>query len=917
MSRKAIVVAVGILLAPVGAAVAQDLRVAPYVSGLAQPVGLVADPSDPTRQFVVEKGGRVRVIERGVLRAEPALDISGVVASDGEQGLLGLAVDPHFRTTGRIWVDFTRASDGATVVARFTRAAGDPLRFDVASRFDLRFADQPAQRFITQPAANHNGGKLLFLPDGTLLVAMGDGGGGNDTYRTAQDPQQLLGKLLRIDVSVPDVAGAPLEQRVDAERGYRVPPDNPFVDGVPIAARQEIWAFGVRNPWRVTVDDPVLGGTGALLIADVGQSAREEVDYEPAGSGGGNYGWPLMEGTLVNASAPSGVTGAYPPLVAPVHEYGRTDGVSITGGYVYRGRLLGNAFVGRYVYGDLSNRLRSIALTVPAAGPLAAGDVREHTTEVGGLSGGLVSIDADTTGELYLVMLSGAILRLTTTADADGDGVDDAWAAQTGLAGLPADTRGPYGDPDGDGVTNAREFRDGGHPLQAPVGYFGEGANGFFATNIALLNEQDTPLPVALRFPRSDGVSPAAQVVVPPRRSLAIDTRTVAGLAQAEFGATIEAARTVPALRTMTWPVGDGEAYGSHADHAIAAPRTRWYFAEGATTSFELFLLLANPTRVRAQIRVDYLLQGQAPIARAYVVEPESRLTIWVNQEPGLDRAELGAVVTSENGVAVLAERAMYTRGGAAPFAAGHVAAGEPAVATRWVFAEGSTSAWFETFVTIVNPGDAPLPIVARVRVQEPGAPPLQLTREVPARSRATLWLDRETSDDGVPLGGRDGISVELTADAGFVAERVMWWPGDAAGWYEAHVAAGFSEPPAATWRLAGGSYESHPGDAEPREQSWVLLANVGAATETVTVTVYLADREPMSLDVDVAADARLSVPLSALLDGSGVGEAMPAVTGVVVQAHSPSAQLYAEQATYGSTTTQRWARGSAARGVR
>ena len=275
----------------------------------------------------------------------------------------------------------------------------------MASRFDLRWPN--GNRFITQPFSNHNGGHLAFGPDGYLYIGLGDGGSANDPQNNAQNPNQLLGKMLRIDINVADGDAA----------GYRVPPDNPFLDGVPIAALGEIWGFGLRNPWRYSFDDPVLGGSGALFIGDVGQNAREEIDYEPAQSGQRNYGWRMREGLIATSGAPA-TTPAFLPLTNPMLDYGRSTGTTVTGGYVYRGRALGAIYVGRYFFADYgSGRLWSVAWQPDGAGNAAVTNIVEHTAEIGSV-GPISSFGVDAGGELYLVILSGRVLKLIVNAPA-------------------------------------------------------------------------------------------------------------------------------------------------------------------------------------------------------------------------------------------------------------------------------------------------------------------------------------------------------------------------------------------------------------------------------------------------------------------------------------------------------------------
>lgn len=373
-----------------------------HASGFTSPVAFVQDPVSSNVQYVVEQAGRIRVVRDGAVLAADFLDLRDVVRSGGEQGLLGLAFDPGYAGNGRFYVNFTNLQ-GHTVVARFRRSGGNPLVADAASRFDLRWNGASGAALIEQPFSNHNGGHLAFGPDGYLYIGLGDGGSGNDPGHLAQNATSLLGKMLRVDVNVPDSHAT----------GYAIPSDNPFLDGSPIPARGEIWAFGFRNPWRYSFDDPSRGGTGALIVGDVGQGAWEEVDYEPAGRGGRNYGWRNREGAHNNVTS---LPPAYQPLVDPIHEYDRTAGASITGGYVYRGRLLGASMRGRYVFGDfVRSRVWSAALSIDGSGEARVTGVTEHTAELGGAAqlAGVSSFGVDSEGELYIVSYSrGVILKI-------------------------------------------------------------------------------------------------------------------------------------------------------------------------------------------------------------------------------------------------------------------------------------------------------------------------------------------------------------------------------------------------------------------------------------------------------------------------------------------------------------------------
>ena len=444
---RALLLLVAVLLLGAWDAAAQ-LSSQLVVSGLSAPVAVVQDPTQPNVQFVVEQGGRIRVVRNNAIESADFLDITPLVLSGGERGLLGLAFAPDYATSRRFFVNYTRQPDGHTVISRYRRSAGDPLSADASSRFDLRWPDGNA--FITQPFANHNGGDLQFGSDGYLYIPLGDGGSGNDPGHRAQHPGELLGKMLRIDVAVADA---------DFE-GYDVPPDNPFV-GL-FGVRAEIWAFGLRNPFRVSVDAIARGGNGAILIGDVGQNAWEEVNYEPFGAGGRNYGWRNREGAHDNVTD---LPPAYLPLTDPIVEYSHAIGNVITGGVVNRGTGLGVPFWGRYFFADFgARRVWSVGLVVdPVTKEAQQGVIIDHTDALGGPNtvGNVSAFGFDGNCQvLFLNYTGGELRRIVNSASgapagcpsspdpflASGGGVfvagawftrDHPMAAGAGLGGVP------------------------------------------------------------------------------------------------------------------------------------------------------------------------------------------------------------------------------------------------------------------------------------------------------------------------------------------------------------------------------------------------------------------------------------------------------------------------------------------------
>jgi hypothetical protein len=344
------------------------------------PIYLTAPPRDTTRVFVVQRGGLVMVVRDGVAQSQPFIDLSGVVTTDGERGLLSMAFPPDYETSGLVYTYLTGPS-GQLQVREHQRSATNPDATVAGSRL-VWTQDHGSE-------SNHNGGQIQFGPDGLLWLATGDGGGSNDTSNNAQRLDTQLGKMLRID------------PRPSGSAGHTIPPDNPFAaqgDG----AVDTIWSTGLRNPFRFSFDRV----TGDLLIGDVGQSAREEVDFAPFSGrlgDGGDYGWRCREGSI----ATPGVPACEPrgPYIAPFFDYGRTAGRTVTGGVVVRDPGL-PTLLGRYLYADFfGSELRSLAPGAPGGDDRATGLSGAEATRV-------TAFGEDACGNVYVVSLDGPVNRL-------------------------------------------------------------------------------------------------------------------------------------------------------------------------------------------------------------------------------------------------------------------------------------------------------------------------------------------------------------------------------------------------------------------------------------------------------------------------------------------------------------------------
>jgi hypothetical protein len=362
---------------------APEIALETVLTGLAQPTS-IAHAGD-ARLFVTLQRGQIVIVEDRRLLPNEFLDIESLVGCCGERGLLGLAFHPRYSENGFFFVDYTNVG-GDTVIARYRVSASNPNVADLTSGVILLTIDQPF--------ANHNGGQLAFGPDGYLYIGMGDGGSANDPMCNGQRDETLLGKILRIDV----------DANVDTPPFYGIPPDNPFA--APGGPRDEIWAKGLRNPWRFSFDRL----TGDLYIGDVGQGSREEVDFEPAGTPGGqNYGWKMMEGTQCGGGGTTGCPSGTPTctsavLTLPILEYSHSRGdCSITGGYVHRGPFF-RELAGTYLYGDYC--------TGKIWGAIRSASGSWSTRLFTPRAAGLTTFGEDAAGRIYVATDGGLLARI-------------------------------------------------------------------------------------------------------------------------------------------------------------------------------------------------------------------------------------------------------------------------------------------------------------------------------------------------------------------------------------------------------------------------------------------------------------------------------------------------------------------------
>ena len=497
-------------------------------------------------------------------------------------------------------------------------------------------------------------------------------------------------------------------------------------------------------------------------------------------------------------------------------------------------------------------------------------------------SAGKVVDDVDGLADLYVL-----------DRDPDGDGMASTWETQFGLN--PSNGADATGDPDGDGVNNLAEFQRGSHPKGFHTRYLAEGAsNAFFQTDIGIANPGLAATTVVTRFLGDNGRTWSGLFPIPARQERDVHGD---GRFASSFSTVIESDQPVVADRVMTW----GGGYGSHSETATAAPSTTWFLAEGATHgAFQLFYLLQNPAATTAHVTVTYLRPTPAaPIAVPYTIAAESRLTIVVDNVPGLAATDVSARIVSD--VPILVERSMYmdTQNPPTVFGAGHAGSGVTAANPRWFLAEGATGVFFDMYYLIANPSTQATTV--QVTYLLPNGVPLVKTYPVAAQSRKTIGVDFEDARlTDTPVSA----IVESLDGVGIVVERSMWWPG-AGQWQEGHLSAG-STVTSRRWAVAGGVIGTG-------VETFVLIANTSNVAGIATVTALRSHDGGAAAVRQVAmpANSRVNVPMSQV---PGLAEPGGTTFGVLIESDGP--EIVVERATYSDDAGIVWAAGHASLGT-
>jgi hypothetical protein len=681
-------------LAPTSDAQTPPLTLAPYLSGLSSPVLLTTAKDGTDRRYIVEQTGRIQMVQPGSAATTLFLDLTSRVLYGGERGLLGLAFHPQYFVNGRFYVNYTRRPDGATVVAEYRDGTEQRVLFTVR-----------------QPFENHNGGMIAFGPDGYLYIGMGDGGAGNDPQNYAQNPNELLGKMLRINVDLANSA-------------------------------PEIFASGLRNPWRFSFDRV----TGQLYAGDVGQNAREEIDIVVPG---GNYGWRVWEGTRCTGLGP--VPCSTPGFIPPVAEYVNTGGngrCSVTGGYVYRGTQASLPY-GAYVYGDFCSgeifMLHDGVQTVLLDTPLL-----------------ISSFGEDEAGEIYVLSLNGSISRLTNPGAVNAAerpyATGDATAFVASTAGSGGAVTVGYG----------RIQADAGRPLPSGLAVFGFRQNGVLVTEasvpasrvivsgrvfaetdanvntgIALANPSDEAATVAFYFTDAGGTDfGSGTAIIPPRQQLAAFLNEPPFNGRNPMSGTFSFSSSVAiaaiALRGFTNERGEfliTTLPVAEPGTTQPAGTTVAHFASGGGWTTQL--LLVNPSDAAISGSAQFINQtGQTVQTTAYSIAPRSSARIVAAASTSgmqVGSVRLAEPVAAGSVFAFNTNGVTVTQAGAPTLASG--------TGLRIYVEKGST---IRSGIAIANPSAAPVEVTLEVSG-------LAATLSIAGNGQAAMFLNEIPALAGLP----------------------------------------------------------------------------------------------------------------------------------------------------------------------